>query len=145
MPKRTVRRSLSRPPADAVSVRSYRCASPRPLGHHSFGSRSRSWWKASGAKTTSRLSPAFTVTVFDTRTPWKAAVTVVRWSAESALRTGTTTVTSATDRSGRPGSTVSTRGSPRTRCPVARSRTWFQMPAARSRTAGIQSQPEAAR
>ncbi|MGW0288338.1 hypothetical protein ACWDXT_35450, partial [Streptomyces sp. NPDC003236] len=52
---------------------------------------------------------------------------------------------SAVPVSGRWGSVVSTRGSPMTACPVERSRTWFQMPETRSRTAGIQSQPEAAR
>ncbi len=114
MPKRVVRRSLSWPPTEAVSVRSCRWASPRPFGHHSRGSRSLNWPKASGAKTTSRLSPAFTVTVFDTRTPSKAAVTVAWRSAVSALRTGTTMVSSATDTSGSEGSTVSTRGSPMT-------------------------------
>ncbi len=98
-----------------------------------------------GAKVTSVLAPPATVTVRVTRTRPNAAVTVTRLSPESALRTGTTTVSSAVPVSGRSGSSVSTRGSPMTAAPVERSRTWFQMPAARSRTAGIQSQPEEAR
>jgi hypothetical protein len=95
---------------------------------------------------TSVLPPAGTVTVLETVTSSNAAVTVTRWSAAlSALRAGTTIVSSALEVSGRPGRLVSTRGSPMTAWPVERSRTWFQMPAARSRTAGIQSQPDAAR
>ncbi|SCE21716.1 hypothetical protein GA0115240_14447 [Streptomyces sp. DvalAA-14] len=96
-------------------------------------------------KATSTVPPAGTVTAWDTRTLPKEAATVICRSAVSALRTGTTIVTSALLVSGRSGRTVSTRGSPMTAWPVERSRTWFQMPATRSRTAGIQSQPEAAR
>ena len=77
-----------------------------------------------------------------TRTSSKAAATVTAWVLALALRTGTTMVTSARLVSGRRGRDVSTRGSPSTAGPVERSRTWFQMPATRSRTAGIQSQPE---
>lgn len=75
----------------------------------------------------------------------KDAETVVVRSTESALRTGTVRVSSATEVSGRSGRTASTRGSPMTTGPVDRSRTWFQIPETRSRTAGIQSHPEAAR
>jgi hypothetical protein len=85
------------------------------------------------------------VTVWETWTSSNEAEIVTRLSDVSALRTGTTIVTSAVPVSGRPGSLVSTRGSPMTAWPVERSRTWFQIPAARSRTAGIQSQPETAR
>ncbi|HEY0804959.1 MAG TPA: hypothetical protein VGD84_07845 [Pseudonocardiaceae bacterium] len=54
-------------------------------------------------------------------------------------------VTSALLVSGSFGRTVSTRASPSTAAPVDRSRTWFQMPDARSRTAAIQSQPDTGR
>src|SRR5262249_40924287 len=98
--------------------------------------------KSAGVNVTSVAPPAATATVVLTWTSAKAAVTVTARVAVAALRTGTTIVTSARLVSGRSGRTVSTRGSPSTAGPVERSRTWSQMPATRSRTAGIQSQPD---
>lgn len=115
--------------------------SPYPLGHHSSGRRSRSAGSVAGVNVTSPAAPAARVTRRLTRAPASSAATVTVRAVAAALRTGTTSVTSATDVSGRFGSRVSTRGSPSTASPVERSRTWFQMPAPRSRTPGIQSQP----
>jgi hypothetical protein len=88
---------------------------------------------------------AGTDTVPATVTAWKAAVTVTVRDAAAALRTGTVMLLSAVPVPvlGRSGRVVCTCVSPMSTSPVGRSRTWFQMPVPRSRTAGIQSQPEA--
>jgi hypothetical protein len=76
-----------------------------------------------------------------TATSSNAARTLTCWADAVTFWTGTRMLTSAMLVSGSFGSFVATCGSRITAAPVDRSRTWFQMPEARSRTAGIQSQP----
>jgi len=83
----------------------------------------RSAAKSAGAKTTSRLVPAGTLTERSTCTAPNDACTVAVAPLDPTLVTGTVIATSATSVWGRFGSVVTTRGSPMTRLPVLRSRT----------------------